>query len=52
MADADPPKHTCELCGAPMKMVRVAPRIGGLPELQTFLCKECNHAITEERGDD
>ncbi len=30
-----------------MKLVRTTPRVGGLPELQTFECRACNVTLTE-----
>lgn len=30
-----------------MKLARVTPRFGGLPELQTFECRPCRETITE-----
>jgi hypothetical protein len=37
----------CPSCGAPMRLARSIPKIGGLPELQTFDCRACGVAITE-----
>jgi hypothetical protein len=47
----------CASCGQPMKLARVTPRFGGLPELQTFECRPCGSVLTEmtderpQRGD-
>jgi len=47
------PEHTyhptpcCPSCGAVMRFVRSIPKIGGLPELQTFECRACGVSITE-----
>jgi hypothetical protein len=30
-----------------MRLARVTPRVGGLPELQTFECRPCGAALTE-----
>jgi hypothetical protein len=30
-----------------MKLARVTPRVGGLPELQTFECRPCGVTLTE-----
>jgi transposase-like protein len=37
----------CPSCGKPMKLARVTPRFGGLPELQTFECRPCGSVATE-----
>jgi hypothetical protein len=37
----------CTNCGQPMKLARVTPRFGGLPELQTFECRPCGITATE-----
>ena len=43
----------CEICGEPMTFLRATPKVGALPELQSFICTECGdvRAIEiEERG--
>jgi hypothetical protein len=30
-----------------MNLARITPRVGGLPELQTFECRPCKVALTE-----
>jgi transposase-like protein len=37
----------CPNCGRPMKLARVTPRLGGLPELQSFECRPCSITLTE-----
>ena len=37
----------CPNCGQSMKLARVTPRFGGLPELQTFECRPCGVTSTE-----
>lgn len=37
----------CPSCGKPMKLARVTPRFGGLPELRSFECRPCNVTLTE-----
>jgi len=34
-----------------MKLARVTPRVGGLPELHTFECRPCGVTSTEVTGD-
>jgi hypothetical protein len=34
-----------------MKLALVTPRVGGLPELQTFECRPCSVAFTETVDD-
>jgi hypothetical protein len=34
-----------------MKLARVTPRFGGLPELQTFECRPCRVILTEAADD-
>ena len=41
----------CPNCGQPMKLALVTPRVGGLPELQTFECRPCSVAFTETVDD-
>jgi len=41
----------CMSCGQPMKLVRVTPRLGGLPELQTFECRPCGSVVTKPIDD-
>jgi hypothetical protein len=38
----------CPKCGAAMRLVRVTPRLGALPELRTFRCTDCGHVVTVE----
>lgn len=35
-----------------MRLARITPKFGGLPELQTFDCHECREVLTFERGDE
>ena len=37
----------CPSCGRLMKLARITPRVGGLPELQTFECRPCGVTFTE-----
>ena len=30
-----------------MELARITPRLGGLPELQTFVCRPCGETLTE-----
>jgi hypothetical protein len=41
------PTPCCPSCGAVMRYMRSVPKIGGLPELQTFECRACRVSITE-----
>jgi hypothetical protein len=38
----------CPECGARMALVRITPKLGGLPELHTFRCEECGEVMTNE----
>jgi predicted amidophosphoribosyltransferase len=38
----------CGTCGEPMKLIRTLPRLGGLPEVQTFVCKRCGQVTSLE----
>jgi hypothetical protein len=38
---------TCLSCDNPMRFARAIPQADGLPELQTYDCKECGVAMTE-----
>ena len=37
----------CPNCSKPMRLARVTPRFGGLPELKTFECRPCGVTLTE-----
>jgi transposase-like protein len=41
----------CPNCYQPMKLARVTPRVGGLPELQSFECRPCGVVLTEAIDD-
>jgi hypothetical protein len=41
------PVPSCPSCGAAMRLVRSIPKIGGLPELESFECRACRVSITE-----
>jgi transposase-like protein len=43
---AKPPE--CPNCNGQMKLVRLVPKVMGLPELQSFKCGECNEVLTRE----
>jgi len=49
MISASPSPNTpiCPSCGRPMELARITPRLGGLPELQTFVCRPCGETLTE-----
>ncbi len=52
-ADEEPkyePGHpvTRLCCGEPMKLIKVVPRIGSYPELQTYHCDRCHNVKTVE----
>jgi hypothetical protein len=49
--NADTNTPHCTGCGQPMKLARVTPRFGGLPELRTFECRPCGSVITESVDD-
>jgi len=38
----------CGNCGQSMALARVVPALGGLPELQSFECRQCRLAYTRE----
>jgi hypothetical protein len=40
---------TCPCCGEPMHFARTVPKIGDLPEMQTFECRLCHLSVTAER---
>ena len=47
MKVALPNTPICPNCGRAMKLARITPRVGGLPELQTFECRPCGVTLTE-----
>jgi hypothetical protein len=36
-------------CGEPMRFARTVPKVGELPEMQTFECRLCRLAVTAEQ---
>jgi hypothetical protein len=38
----------CAKCGGEMIVASVTPRLGGLPELRTFICNDCGEVVTYE----
>jgi len=40
--------RSCDICGTAMRLVRLMPKAGPLPELRTFRCDACGHVRTEE----
>ena len=36
----------CPKCGNPMSWLHAIPKLGGLPELETFRCYFCNEVLT------
>jgi len=49
IANQEPPR--CPNCGRPMTLARVTPRVGGLPELRTFVCRICRITMTVADGE-
>jgi transposase-like protein len=47
MTSDNPNAPICPSCGRPMELARITPRLGGLPELQTFVCRACGETLTE-----
>ena len=44
----DAPDH----CGEPMKLARLIPRSGVLPELLVFVCARCGQTVIREQPGD
>ena len=40
---------TCPCCGQTMCFARTVPKLGDLPEMQTFECRLCRLAVTAEQ---
>lgn len=40
-------RPTCPSCRRMADLARITPRFGGLPELQTFICRPCGEVFTE-----
>jgi hypothetical protein len=47
---AKPP--TCPNCQKPMTLARVAPKVGALPEMETFKCGDCAEVLTRIEGEE
>jgi transposase-like protein len=47
MISENPNTPTCPSCGCLVQLARITPRFGGLPELQTFICRPCGEVFTE-----
>ena len=45
----EPENRSCRKCGGTMKLARIIPKLGGLPELQTFQCIDCEEVVTIEK---
>ena len=43
-----PDAQCCERCDRAMKLVRVIPKLGGLPQLNVYRCAECGAVKTVE----
>ena len=52
MAEDDAKTIQCNVCGTAMRLAKVTPGLGGLPELRTFQCNACGHVDTIEREND
>lgn len=48
--DPDPDRRACPACDGRMSLVRVLPKLGGLPELRTFRCAGCGATETFEEN--
>jgi transcription elongation factor Elf1 len=50
MALEDEPEtiFDCPVCGRTMQLASVIPRLGWLPKLLTFQCRNCNEVTTIE----
>jgi hypothetical protein len=48
--NAVPVAPRCSRCAQPMRIARRTPRFGGLPDLYTFECRNCEISHTEEGG--
>jgi hypothetical protein len=46
MEEEEPPPR-CPRCRQPMRLMHIVPRLGGQPELRSFLCRPCNEAVTQ-----
>ena len=42
----DPDIPVCPVCAHPMRLARLTPRFGGLPELRSFECRACRVVLT------
>jgi hypothetical protein len=51
MEDEEPPP-LCPRCQQPMRLMHIVPRLGGQPELRSFLCRPCNEAVTKVVDED
>jgi hypothetical protein len=40
--------RSCPVCGGTMKLARVFPKFGSLPELRTYQCLCCDELLTAE----
>jgi ribosomal protein L37AE/L43A len=44
----NPDIHDCPSCGKPMRLTRIIPKFGGLPELRSWGCAGCGVHFTGE----
>jgi hypothetical protein len=51
MGDAQSnPTLNCPICGKPMRFMKAIPSLGALPELWTFLCKDCDEMLRDTKA--
>jgi hypothetical protein len=39
----------CLLCGRPMKLERILPKVGAMPEILVYHCAACNEVETNDK---
>jgi hypothetical protein len=49
MKNASDRSPVCRLCGRTMKLDRILPKIGGLPEILVYHCAVCNEVETDDK---
>ena len=50
MSSDAPASPLCPDCREPMKLVKMIPHLGGLPEIFVFYCSRCKQAETKEQA--
>jgi hypothetical protein len=49
MSSASDHSPVCRLCERPMKLERILPKVGAMPEILVYHCAACNEVETDDK---